>query len=52
LWSNESAEAHVVLGQAYLQLRDAAAARAEAERALALVPTSTEARRILEQAKP
>jgi len=39
-------------GQAYLQLRDSAAARAEAERALALVPTSAEARRILEQAKP
>ena len=52
LWSDESAEAHVVLGQAYLQLRDSAAARAEAERALALVPTSAEARRILEQAKP
>jgi tetratricopeptide (TPR) repeat protein len=52
LWSDESADAHIVLGQAYLQLRDAAAARAEAERALALVPTSAEAKRILEQAKP
>jgi tetratricopeptide (TPR) repeat protein len=52
LWSEESVEAHIALGQAYLQLRDSAAARAEAERALALVPTSAEARRILEQARP
>ena len=52
IWSAESVDAHIVLGDAYLQLRDVAAARAEAERALALVPTSAEARRILEQAKP
>ena len=52
IWSAETAEAHIVLAQAYLQLRDPAAARAEAERALALAPTSVEASRILEQAKP
>ena len=52
LWSAETAEAHIALAEAYLQLRDPAAARAEAERALVLVPTSTEATRVLEQSKP
>jgi uncharacterized protein HemY len=52
IWSAETAEAHIVLAQAYLQLREPAAARAEAERALVLVPSSTEARRVLEQTNP
>ncbi len=52
LWSAETAEAHIALAQAYLQLRDPMAARTEAERALALVPTSTEAAHVLEQTKP
>ena len=49
IWSAETAEAHVLLAQAYLQSRDSAAARAEAERALVLAPASAEARRVLEQ---
>jgi tetratricopeptide (TPR) repeat protein len=52
IWSAETAEAHIVLARAYLQLPDPAAARAEAERALVLVPASTEARRVLEQTNP
>jgi tetratricopeptide (TPR) repeat protein len=52
IWSAETAEAHIVLAQAYLQLREPAAARAEAVRALVLVPASTEARRVLEQTNP
>ena len=50
LWSEESAEAHAVLGSAYLELRDLESARAEAERALALDPASSEARHVLERA--
>jgi tetratricopeptide (TPR) repeat protein len=49
LWSRESPEAHVALGEAYWQNKDAAAARAEAERALALDPESTPAKRLLEE---
>jgi len=52
LWSAETAEAHVTLAQAYLQLRDPMSARAEAERALVLVPGSAEATRVLEQTRP
>jgi tetratricopeptide (TPR) repeat protein len=48
VWSAETAEAHVALGEAYLQARDAQAARTEAERALALDPASAGARRLLE----
>lgn len=51
LWSAESAEAHAVLGEAYLELKDLSAARASAERALALDPASEVARRVLERAK-
>ena len=49
LWSAESAEAHVALGEAYLQMKDAQAARAEAERALMLAPASVEAKGLLER---
>ena len=52
IWSAETAEAHVVLAQAYLQSSDLAAARAEAERALVLAPASAEARRVLQQTQP
>jgi tetratricopeptide (TPR) repeat protein len=48
VWSAETAEAHVALGEAYLQAKDAQAARTEAERALALDPASAGARRLLE----
>lgn len=47
LWSAESAAAHAALGEAYRQDKDAANARAEAERALALDPTSAEARELI-----
>ncbi|HTK30075.1 MAG TPA: tetratricopeptide repeat protein [Vicinamibacterales bacterium] len=50
LWSKETAAAHVALGEAFLQSRDAAAARAEAERALVLAPGSPDALKLLERA--
>jgi tetratricopeptide (TPR) repeat protein len=49
LWSAETPQAHAVLGEAYLQAKNAAAARTEAERALALDPNSADARRLLEK---
>ena len=52
LWSAETAEAHVVLGEAYLQAKDPAAARAEADRALALDPSSAEAKRLRDKTAP
>jgi tetratricopeptide (TPR) repeat protein len=52
LWSSETSEAHVVLGEAYLQLKDPEAARAEAERAIALDGSSAAARRLLQEAAP
>jgi tetratricopeptide (TPR) repeat protein len=50
LWSHETADAHVALGDAYLQAKDAAAARAEGERALALDPASADAKKLIERA--
>ncbi len=52
LWSHETAAAHVALGEAYLQAKDATSARVEAERALALDPASAEAKRLLDRAGP
>jgi tetratricopeptide (TPR) repeat protein len=49
LWSQETPQAHVTLGEAYLQAKDAAAARTEAERALVLDPASGDAKRLLER---
>jgi tetratricopeptide (TPR) repeat protein/TolB-like protein len=43
LWSEETVAAHVVLAEAFLQVQDQAAARAEIDRALALDPKSAEA---------
>jgi tetratricopeptide (TPR) repeat protein len=51
LWSAETAEAHVVLAEAYLEARDPGSALTEAERALAIDPNSSEARRVLELAR-
>lgn len=51
IWSAETAEAHVVLAEAYRQLKDLDAARAEAERALALDASSAEAKRLLDVLK-
>jgi tetratricopeptide (TPR) repeat protein len=50
LWSHETPEAHVALGDAYLQAKDAAAARAEGERALVLDPASADAKKLIERA--
>lgn len=51
LWSADTAAAHAALGEAYRQAKDLTAARAEAERALALDPTSSEAQRVLDMVK-
>lgn len=48
-WSAETAEAHALLGEAYRQAKDLVAARAEAERALALDPASKDARQLIER---
>ena len=49
LWSKDTAPAHVALGEAYLRLKDAAAARAEAQKALDLDPGSAEAKALLDK---
>ena len=43
LWSEATVPAHLALAEAFLQVQDQAAARAEVERALALDPTSADA---------
>jgi Tfp pilus assembly protein PilF len=52
LWSSESAAAHLALAQAYVQVKNDAGARAEAQRALALTPNSAEAKALLDKLKP
>jgi tetratricopeptide (TPR) repeat protein len=47
LWSAETAGAHAALGEAYRQDKDVEAARAEADRALALDPASAEAQALV-----
>jgi len=47
IWSEETAAAHAVLGEAYRQERDLSSARAEADRALAIDPTSAEAKALV-----
>jgi predicted Zn-dependent protease len=47
IWSEDTAAARVALGEAYLQGGDRAAARVQAERALALAPDSSDARALL-----
>ena len=49
LWSEESAEAHVALGEAYLQAKEPERARREAERALVLAPGMAGATALLER---
>lgn len=43
LWSDETVPTHLALAEAYLEVEDAASARAEVDRALALDPQSAEA---------
>ena len=47
LWSKDTAAAHAALGEAYLRLKDPDAARAEAQKALALDPASNEAKGLI-----
>jgi tetratricopeptide (TPR) repeat protein len=49
LWSEETAAAHQALAEAYVQAKDYASARKEAERALALSPGLTDATKLLQQ---
>ncbi len=49
IWSAETAAAHAALASAYLEAKDFESARAEAARALALDPASTEAGAVLER---
>ena len=49
IWSRETAAARVVLAEAYLESKDLAAARTEAERALVLDPGSVHAQKLLER---
>ena len=51
VWSSETAEAHAALGEAFRQAKALPLARAEAERALAMDPTSSEAQRLLDMLK-
>jgi tetratricopeptide (TPR) repeat protein len=46
LWSQESSEAHAVLGDAYLQGKDVARARAELQKALQLDPNGAAAKEL------
>ena len=46
LWSSETAQAHIALGEAYLQAKDLEAARAEADRAALLDPSSADAKQL------
>jgi multidrug resistance efflux pump len=47
VWTEDSAQGHVLLGEALLEAKDPSGARAEAERALAIDPGSTDARALL-----
>jgi Tfp pilus assembly protein PilF len=51
IWSQDSATAHVVLAEAYLAMKNTAAARTELQRALKLDPSSADARRLLDTIK-
>jgi tetratricopeptide (TPR) repeat protein len=50
IWSRDTADAHVALGQAYLSIKDSESARVEAEKALKLDPSSNEATKLLKKA--
>jgi tetratricopeptide (TPR) repeat protein len=49
LWSEETARGHLALAEVYLQAKDLAAAKTEAQRALAMDPQLSEARKLLEK---
>jgi tetratricopeptide (TPR) repeat protein len=52
LWSSESAQGHLALAEAYVQAKNNADARTQAQRALALAPDSAEAKAFLDKLKP
>jgi Tfp pilus assembly protein PilF len=52
LWSQESVEGRIALAQAYLHVKDQAAARAALQRAVALDPNSVEAKELLGKLSP
>ena len=49
IWSEDQAQAHVLLAEAYLKTGDKAGARSEAQRALTLDPSSADAKRLLSE---
>lgn len=49
IWSRDTATARVALADAYLRLKDLPSARTEAQKALALDPSSAEAKALLER---
>ncbi len=49
IWSRDTAGAHVALAEAYLRLKDTADAKAHLQKALALDPSSSEARALQER---
>ena len=51
LWSQETAAAHAVLGEAYLQAKDAIRARAELQAALTLDAQDADARALAREAR-
>ena len=51
IWSQDQAPAHVYLAEAYIKIGDSANARTEVQRALALDPSSTDAKRLLSEIK-
>jgi tetratricopeptide (TPR) repeat protein len=52
IWSAETADAHALLAEAYLEAKETDEARHEAERALALDPRHDGARRVIGQLPP
>jgi tetratricopeptide (TPR) repeat protein len=51
IWSEDSVAAHLALAEAYLRMKNAAAARVEIQRALLLDPSNAEAKRMLAEIK-
>ena len=49
IWSQDTVAAHIALGEAYLGVKDAANARAQAQKALAMDPASTDAKALLQK---
>jgi tetratricopeptide (TPR) repeat protein len=49
IWSRDGAPAHVALAEAYLDVKDTANARLQAQRALTMDPSSADAKRLLDR---